>query len=72
VVEKVTKRVQGWKQSLLSHSSRTCFIKAVAAAAPIYAMSSLLFPKNICSKIDALLSDFWWGKKEERLCTLKL
>ena len=68
----MTKRVQGWKQSLLSHASRTCFIKAVAAAVPIYPMSSLLFPKNICSKIDALLSDFWWGKKEERLRTLKL
>uniref|UniRef100_A0A2N9HS98 Reverse transcriptase domain-containing protein n=1 Tax=Fagus sylvatica TaxID=28930 RepID=A0A2N9HS98_FAGSY len=38
--------------------------ECVAAATPIYSMSSVLFPKGICNKIDALLRDFWWGKRE--------
>uniref|UniRef100_A0A2N9IDR3 Reverse transcriptase domain-containing protein n=1 Tax=Fagus sylvatica TaxID=28930 RepID=A0A2N9IDR3_FAGSY len=64
VVDKVSQKVQSWKSSLLSQASRTCLIRSVAAATPIYSMSSVLFPKGICNKIDALLRDFWWGKRE--------
>jgi hypothetical protein len=64
VVDKVSQKVQSWKSSLLSQASRTCLIRSVAAATPIYSMLSVLFPKGICNKIDALLRDFWWGKRE--------
>ena len=29
-------------------------------------MSSLLFLKKTCARIDAALRDFWWGKKEDK------
>ena len=29
-------------------------------------MSSLIFPKSTCARIDAILRDFWWGKKEDK------
>jgi hypothetical protein len=59
VVEKVQQKVSGWKRSLLSQASRSCLIKSVASATPIYTMSSLLFPKKTCARIDAALRDFW-------------
>lgn len=64
VVDKVSQKVQSWKSSLLTQALRTYLIRSVAAATPIYSMSSVLFPKGICNKIDALLRDFWWGKRE--------
>ena len=64
VVERVALKVQGWKRNLLSQASRFCYIQAVGSATSIYPMSSWLFPKNTCSKINGLLRDFWWGFKE--------
>uniref|UniRef100_A0A2N9G6T6 CCHC-type domain-containing protein n=1 Tax=Fagus sylvatica TaxID=28930 RepID=A0A2N9G6T6_FAGSY len=66
VVEKVQQKVLGWKRSLLSQASRSCLIKSVASATPIYTMSSLSFPKKTCARIDVALRDFWWGKKEDK------
>uniref|UniRef100_A0A2N9HPK1 Reverse transcriptase domain-containing protein n=1 Tax=Fagus sylvatica TaxID=28930 RepID=A0A2N9HPK1_FAGSY len=67
VVERVQNKVQGWKRQILSQASRTCLIRSVAAATPIYPMSSLIFPKSTCAKIDVILRDFWWGKKEDKV-----
>ena len=39
VVQKIQQKVQGWKQKILSHSSRTRLIKIIATTTPIYAMS---------------------------------
>ncbi len=82
IVGKVSQKVQGWKKSLLSQASITCLIKAVAVATPIYIMSSLVFPKRTCAKIDAILRDFWWDKRGgkkvmylkawETICTPKI
>ncbi len=70
VVEKVSQKVQSWKISILSQDSRTCLSRSVAAVTPVYTMSSVLFPKGICNKIDALLKDFWWGKKKTQRCSV--
>lgn len=70
VVEKVSQKVQSWKISILSQDSRTCLSRSVAAVTPVYTMSSVLFPKGICNKIDALLRDFWWGKKKTQRCSV--
>jgi hypothetical protein len=36
-------------------------IKSVVAAIPSYAMSTFLLPKNICSNLDKVFKNFWWG-----------
>jgi hypothetical protein len=64
VIERVSNKVQGWKQKIMSQASRLCLIKVVAAATPVYPMSSWSFPKHTCAKIDSILRDFWWGVKE--------
>ena len=64
VIERVSNKVQGWKQKIMSQASRLCLIKAVVAATPVYPMSFWSFPKHTCAKIDSILRDFWWGVKE--------
>ena len=57
IIEKVRQRLQGWKIKTLSQESRTILVSSVA--------SSLLLPKQVCKKFDAINRNFWWGSKEE-------
>ena len=62
-------KLQGWKQSTLSQAGREVLIKAVAQAIPAYPMNLFKFPKSLCSEMDGVISQFWWGQKngERRL-----
>lgn len=61
--EKVDQKLQGWKQQLLPQAGKEILMKSVVAATPIYAMSSFLLPKSLCSSIDKKQKAFRWGQK---------
>ncbi|KAL3626892.1 hypothetical protein CASFOL_029297 [Castilleja foliolosa] len=61
IIERIENKLNGWKEKCLSQASRTILIKAVAQSIPTYAMSTCIFPKSICSKIDAMYRKLWWG-----------
>jgi hypothetical protein len=61
IVEKVQKRIEGWRAKSLSQASRTILIKSVAASIPTYAMSTFLLPRGICNNLDKMFKNFWWG-----------
>jgi hypothetical protein len=46
------------KTNVLSQAGCTTFIKSVDAA--------LLLPKTICSSLEKMFKDFWWGFKKEK------
>ena len=60
---KVWKKLQGWKEKLLSQAGREILIKAVTQAIPVYAMSCFRIPDGICDSINSMTSNFWWGQK---------
>jgi hypothetical protein len=72
IVEKVMMRINGWKAKTLSQAGRTVLIKATASAMPAYTMSTHLLPDNICSKLDKMFKDFWWGFPKEKIHNLSL
>lgn len=59
VIEKVRKKMQGWKQRFLSQAGREFFIKAIVNAVPTYAMKCFKFPKRVCMELDSLISKFF-------------
>ncbi|XP_058756923.1 uncharacterized protein LOC131630149 [Vicia villosa] len=63
VVERVWKKIKGWKEQFLFRAGKEVLIKAVAQAIPTYVMSCYKLPKAVCKEIESMLAKFWWGSK---------
>jgi len=66
IKERVWKKIQGWKEKLLSQAGREILIKAVVQAIPTYTMSCFKLPLELCADIESLTRKFWWGQKGDR------
>ena len=53
------KRIQGWKEKLLSKAGKEILIKSVAQAIPSYAMSCFDLTKSLCDDIMTMICRFW-------------
>lgn len=61
VIERVRKKVKGWKGKFLSTAGKEILIKVVVQAIPTYVMSYYKFPDSDCHEIECILAKFWWG-----------
>ncbi|XP_027155078.1 uncharacterized protein LOC113755222 [Coffea eugenioides] len=62
----IDKKLQGWKNKLLSQAGKEVMLKAVAMAMPIYTMSCFKLSTKLCRDISAKMADYWWGESEGR------
>ena len=63
--DRVWKKLQGWKGTMLSRGGKEVLIKAVAQSIPIYSMGVFQLPKKLCDELDAMCAKFWWGQEGE-------
>jgi hypothetical protein len=63
--ERVWKRLQGWKEKLLSKAGKEVLIKAVVQAIPSYAMSCFDLTKTLYDEISNMIGRFWWAQPEK-------
>lgn len=63
--ERVWRRVQGWQERLLSQAGKEILIKAMVQAIPAYTMSCFQLPKKLCTELERIVRNFWWGHKGE-------
>jgi len=63
--DRVWKRIQGWKEKLLSSAGKDTLIKAVAQAIPTFAMSCFDLTKNLCDEISRMICRYWWAQQDK-------
>lgn len=64
IIDKIQKRLSGWKTNLLSMIGRATLIQSVTSALPSYAMQTMDVPISICKDMDRLNRNFLWGDSE--------
>lgn len=58
IQDKVYSNLMGWSHIFLSLADKETLIKAIVQDIPSYAMSILLFPKNLCAKLCSMVPKF--------------
>ncbi|KAJ9680549.1 hypothetical protein PVL29_019768 [Vitis rotundifolia] len=69
VVERISRRLDGWKKTFLSLGGRITLIQSCLSHIPSYFLSLFKIPASIASKIEKMQRDFLWsgageGKKD--------
>ncbi|KAF5454504.1 hypothetical protein F2P56_024162 [Juglans regia] len=65
IKHRVWRKLQGWKEKVLSAGGKEVLIKAVAQAIPTYSMSCFKLPSSLCNELEQMMAKFWWGQKNE-------
>ncbi|KAL0014227.1 hypothetical protein SO802_001296 [Lithocarpus litseifolius] len=66
IKERVWKKLQGWKEKILSQVRKEVLLKAVVQAIPTFAMACFKLPIGLCKDIETMIRKFWWGQREDR------
>jgi hypothetical protein len=53
--------MEGWQARFLSQAGKEILIKVVVQAIPTYMMGIFRLPKALCSKLNSMMAQFWWG-----------
>ncbi|KAG2411395.1 hypothetical protein I3760_Q000600 [Carya illinoinensis] len=65
VIEKIERRLAGWKRLYLSKGGRITLIKSTLSNLPTYFLSLFPIPASVAVRIEKLQRDFLWGALEE-------
>ncbi|XP_074313988.1 uncharacterized protein LOC141649192 [Silene latifolia] len=60
LIDNVKKRTSSWNGLLLSSAGRLSLISSILSSLSTYFLSVFKMPVSVTSKIDSLLSQFWW------------
>ena len=71
-LEKVSRKIEGWRAKTLSQAGRTILIKSAAATIPSYAMSTFLLPTSLTFTLDRIFKKNWWGFPKDKSRNLSL
>nr|XP_027060887.1 uncharacterized protein LOC113687483 [Coffea arabica] len=68
VQNKISNKLQDWKQKLLSQGGKEILVKSVIMAMPTYVMACFRLPRGLCRQITGKIARFWWRKGEKGSC----
>jgi hypothetical protein len=66
VIDKIIKRIGGWRGILLSYVGRLTLLRACLASIPIYLLSIIKFPRWAIEMISSQMAHFLWNNTEDR------
>lgn len=62
LLERIRKKLAGWKNRLLSQGGRLVLLKHVLTSMPIHLLSVIQVAKLVIRKINNLCASFFWGE----------
>lgn len=66
LVDRVQRKLAGWKARALSHAARTILIQTTLSAVPIYTMQVNMIHASILNRLNKVCRDFFWGTSNGR------
>lgn len=66
LMDKLSRKLAGWKEKTLSLAGRSTLVKTVAMAVPSYVMQTFLLSKKMCDKMDGIVRRFFWGYNDAK------
>ncbi|KAL0685251.1 hypothetical protein Bca4012_052099 [Brassica carinata] len=66
IQDKMKGRMSCWYTRFLSQAGKEIFLKSVAMAMPIYAMSCFRLRKSTCRNLTSAVAAFWWRSSEDK------
>ncbi|XP_071928124.1 uncharacterized protein [Coffea arabica] len=64
--DSISRRMNSWKNKLLSQGGKEVLLKAVSMAMPVYIMSYFKLPNKLCKEVSSMFANYWWGEAEGR------
>lgn len=64
IIDRVQKKLSGWKAKFLSLAGRQTLVKSVVNTIPNYVMQTAILPALVCNSLDKLSRNFLWGDTE--------
>ena len=61
ILEKIERKLAGWKKMYLSKGGRLMLLKSTLSSLPTYFLSLFTIPTHVANKIERLQRDFLWG-----------
>lgn len=61
IKDRIWKRINSWRGSLLSRAGKEVMIKSVLQSIPSYVMSIFVILDAVVSDIEKMLNCYWWG-----------
>jgi hypothetical protein len=61
ILDKIIKRIAGWRGKLLSYKGRLILLQTYVASIPMYLLSFLKFPKWAIKAINSQMAHFFWN-----------
>lgn len=66
VLDKMRKKLSGWKASFLSFAGRVALAQSSLASIPGYVLQATPVPLSICDEAEKICRDFIWGSSADR------
>jgi hypothetical protein len=66
LVDKILKKIYGWRGKLLSHAARVMLFHTCIASIPVYLLSFINFPKWAIKTIASQMANCLWNDNEDR------
>jgi hypothetical protein len=66
LIDKILKRIAGWRGKLLSYAARVLLIKTCLASIPIYLLSFFKFPKWALDLINSQMANCLWNDTKDK------